>query len=158
MSKHLDASGSSYTDGDRTYVVTCSDDVVTVTKGGNPITVSFGNFRDGTDYYIVDASGNTVNSVKRIIPVNGSDGRYAFDDGGYSYAITCSASAITEAVRTVVVSSQVDAQGRASFSTWTIGLTQRQWQDTIDLYCVGVRADIGSYDIDARFYSAEAVR
>ena len=119
--------------------------------------MSFGNFRDGTDYYIVDASGDTVNSVKRIIPINGSDGHYAFDDAGYCYAVTCSASAVTEAVRSVVVSSQVDAHGNASFGTWTKNLTSKQWQDTVDLYCVGTPADIGSYDIDARFYSAEVV-
>ncbi len=157
LSKPLSASGSSYTDGDRTYNVTCSDDVITVTKGGNPISVAFGNFRDGNDYYIVDASGDTVSSVKRIIPIKGSDGNYAFDDGGYRYAITCSGSAITKAVRCVVVSSQVDNQGKASFATWTQGLTLRQWQDTIDFYCVGTRADIGSYDIEARFYSAEVM-
>ena len=155
LSKPLDASGSTYTDGNRTYNVTCSDDVVTVTKNGTPISVAFGNFRDGTDYYIVDASGDTVNSVKRIIPINGSNGEYAFDDDGYTYAVTCSGSAVTKAVRAVVVSSMVDAQGNASFGTWTKGLTLKHWQDTIDLYCVGTAADIGSYDIEARFYSAE---
>ncbi len=155
LSKPLSASGSTYTDGDRAYDITCSDDVITVTKGGTPVTVTFGNFRYGTDYYIVDASGDTVNSVKRIIPINGSNGEYAFDDGGYTYALTCSGSAVTKAVRAIVVSSKVDAQGNASFGTWTKGLTLKHWQDTIDLYCVGTAADIGSYDIEARFYSAE---
>ncbi len=155
LSKKLVLIDGKYTDGDLSFSVTCTADVISVEKDGTPITVTYGNFRYGNSFYVVDASGNTVNSVSRIVPINGSDGSYVTDEDGYRYLISCSGSSVTSVHRSKVVSASVDAMGRASFGTWTKGLTLKHWQDTIDLYCVGTAADIGSYDIEARFYSAE---
>lgn len=155
LSKKLVLIDGKYTDGDLSFSVTCTADVISVEKDGTPITVTYGNFRYGNSFYVVDASGNTVNSVSRIVPINGSDGSYVTDEDGYRYLISCSGSSVTSVHRSKVVSASVDAMGRASFGTWTFDLTLKHWQDTIVLYCAGEEADLGAYDIDAKFYSAE---
>ena len=157
LSRPLSHTNSTYSDGDTDFTVTCTAGTISVSVGGSPITVTFGNFRYHNVFYIVDAAGDTINGVSRIIPVNGSSGAYHFDDGGYRYALTCSGSSVTSANRCVIVSSTVDAMGVAEFGTWTKELTQKSWQDTVDLYCGGSRANLGLYTIEARFYSAEVV-
>lgn len=157
LAKHLTASGSTYTDGTTEYTVTCSDDVITVTKGGSSLTVTDGNFFDGTNLYAVTASGSTVSDVSRIIPVNGSSGSYIFDDDGYRYVVTCSGSAVTAVTKCIVVSSAVDSYGIATFNAWTTDLTNKSWQDTVALYCAGTDADLGSFYVDAKFYSPGAL-
>lgn len=155
LSKRLTLYNGVYVDGDTSFAVSCSADVITVEKNGTPLTVTYGNFHDGINHYIVSASGDTVNSVSRIITINGSDGNYVIDEDGYRYLITCSGSAVTSVYRCKVISASVDAMGKASFGTWTKDLTLKHWQDTIALYCSGTEGDLGIYDIDARFYSAE---
>ncbi len=155
LARPLASSESTYTDGDASYVVTCYDDTITVTKGGANLSVLAGTFHDGSAIYTVDASGYTVSGVSRLIPINGDTGTYYFDDEGYRYAIGCSGSSVTSASRCKVVSSQVDSLGNATFKTWTFGLTQKSWQDTVALYCGGTADDLGIYYVEARFYSAE---
>ncbi len=155
LSKKLVLSNGHYNDGDLSFDVTCTDDVISVEKDGTPLTVTYGNFRYGNSFYIVDASGNTVNGVSRIVPINGSGGTYVMDEDGYRYLITCSGPSVTSVYRCKVVSASVDALGKASFGTWTKDLTEKHWQDTVALYCAGEEADLGTYEIAAKFYSAE---
>ncbi len=154
LNKRLSASGSTYTDGDVSFVITCTAGTISVTKGGSPIAVTNGNFHDGTSLYRVTAAGDTVSDVCRIIPVNGSSGSYSFDDGGYKYAFACAGSSVTSASKCVVVSSAVDSMGVVTFNTASVGLTQKSWNEAIALYSGGSPvSDLGSYNVQARFYS-----
>ena len=157
LSRQLANNGSNYTDGDITYTVTCSDGNITVMKGLEELTVFAGTFHDGYSFYSVDAEDDTVNSVSLMIPINGSEGKYVFDDNGYRYIITCSASSVTAAKRCVVVSSSVNNSGTATFSTWTVDLTAKAWNDTIALYNGASAIDLSSCNIDAAFYSTGGI-
>ena len=153
LSRPLAHNGSNYSDGDSTYTVTCSAGDITVMKGVQELSVLMGMFYDDGRCYTVDATGNTVSSVSLMIPIDGSDGKYAFDDGGYRYMITCSGSSVTAAKKCVVVSSSVNNLGVVKFSTWAIDLTAKAWIDTIALYSDSTAVDLSSCDIDAVFYS-----
>ena len=153
LSRPLAHNDNSYTDGDATYTVTCRNDTVAVMKGDQELSVLMGMFYDDGRCYTVDATGNTVSSVSLMIPIDGSDGKYAFDDGGYRYMITCSGSSVTAAKKCVVVSSSVNNLGVVKFSTWAIDLTAKAWSDTIALYSGSTAVDLSSCDIDAVFYS-----
>ena len=122
-------------------------------KGNQELSVLMGMFYDDGRCYTVDASGNTVSSVSLMISINGSDGKYVFDDGGYRYIVTCSASSVTAAKRCFAVSSSVNNLGKATFSTWTVNLTAKAWNDTIALYNGSSPVDLSTCEIDAVFYS-----
>lgn len=153
LSKPLQAFGSTYSDGDVDFTVTCAGSAISVSVGGTPLAVTNGNFTYGTSLYIVDASDSTVNSVCRIIPIYGNAGSYRFDDGGYGYVLTCSGGSVTSAVKCEAISTVSDGRGIAVFSTITTGLTSKNWSDTVALYSGYKALDLGSYYVNVVFYS-----
>ena len=153
LSRPLAHNDDSYTDGNATYTVTCRDDTVTVMKDDQELSVLMGMFYDDGRCYTVDASGNNVSSVSLMISINGSDGKYVFDDGGYRYIVTCSASSVTAAKRCIVVSSSVNNSGEAAFRSWTLNLTAKAWNDTVALYNGNSAVDLSTCEIDGVFYS-----
>ena len=151
----LSGSESVYTDSDAEYTVTCSAGTVSVTKGGQPVAVFGKNFVDGSAVYAVSLSGDTVTGVSRVITATGTAGTYSFRDGGSGYAVTCSGSLVSSAVRSEVISAAVDGYGIAEFGAKVVGLAQNSWQQALMLRCGGADADIGSYTVNAKFYSIE---
>lgn len=151
----LGNSESVYTDSGTEYTVTCSAGVIRATKGGQPLAVVGQNFVDGSAIYSVTLSGDTVTGVNRVITVNGSSGTYSFSDGGYGYAVVCSGSSVTSAVKCDVISAEVDGLGVVEFGARVIGLAGNHWQQSVTLRCGGTAADIGAYSISAVFYSIE---
>lgn len=151
----LQGSGSTYSDSGTEYRVTCSAGVISVTKGGQPVAVVGQNFVDGSAVYSVSLSGDTVTGVSRVIAVNGSSGTYSFRDGGYGYALTCSGTSVSSAVKSDVISAAVDGYGVAEFGTRVVGLSQSQWQQSIALRCDGTLTDVGAYNVNAVIHSTE---
>ena len=140
---------SSITDGSTVFTLNYDGTTLTVTGASYVMGL---NFFHGTDIYTVEVSGNSIERVYRIIPVESTGPYCVFSDEGTRYLLSSDGGVLSVQSSGDVLFSPV-SEGKAEFGPHAItGLRTSDWRTSFIIVCDGI-ADLSQYNLMATVYS-----